>query len=313
MISIVIVNWKTPRLLSGCLDSLFADAGSRDFEIWVVDNASGDGSLAMLEERYPRVRVIANEENVGFARACNQAIARSSGRYVLLINPDTLAVGDAVSRLAEFMDANPQCGAVGPKILNPDGTLQLACRRSFPDPLAAFFRLSYLSRLFPRSKLMARYNLTFEDPDSLLEVDALSGSCMMVRRQAIETVGVLDEEWFMYGEEIDWCWRIKKAGWKVVYNPQAVIYHYHGAASRLRPVKATISLHHGMTLFYRKHVAPRYWAPFNALVYAGIWLRASIFVVAGVLRSLVLGRKEVPRDLLPPERLPQGAGPVRTP
>lgn len=304
-ISIVIVNWKTPRLLAGCLDSILADSRCHDFEIWVVDNASGDDSVSMLATRYPQVRVIANADNVGFPIACNQAIARCKSTYVLLINPDTLVVGDAVSKLADFMDGNPGCGAAGPKILNPDGTLQLACRRSFPDPLAAFCRITYLSRLFPRNKFMARYNLTYEDPDKLLEVDAISGSCMMIRRTAIEQVGMLDEEWFMYGEEIDWCWRLKQAGWKVFYNPQAVIYHYHGAASRLRPVKATISLHHGMTIFYRKHVAPRYWAPFNLLVYAGIWLRASIFVIAGLVRGFVLGKQEVPRDLLADERLPQ--------
>lgn len=298
-VSIVIVNWKTPKLLAGCLESVLADTGQRGFEISVVDNASADGSVEMVRERYPDVRLIANSENVGFPKACNQAIANVTGTYVLLLNPDTLVVGDAVSNLADFMDRVSDCGAAGPKVLNPDGSLQLACRRSFPDPLAAFFRVTYLSRLFPRHPLLARYNLTFADPDRILEVDGLSGSCMMVRRSVIDLVGMLDEEWFMYGEELDWCWRIKQAGLSVFYFPESVIYHYHGAASRLRPVKATIALHHGLHLFYRKHISSRYPAPFNWLVFSAIWLRAVVFVLIGFVRGLFFAHKEAPRDFFP--------------
>lgn len=278
-VSIVIVNWKTPELLAGCLDSICADCHSCDFEIWVVDNASGDYSLDMLAKDYPSVRVIANSENVGFARACNQVIPLATAPFVLLLNPDTVVVEGAITKLIEYMEANPQAGAAGPKVLNPDGTLQLACRRSFPSPEAAFYRLTYLSRLFPRHPLFARYNLTYADPDSQLDVDALSGSCMIVRKQAIDDIGLLDEDIFMFGEDIDWCWRLKQAGWRVTYLPSASLYHYHGAASRLRPVGATINLHKGMEVFYRKHLAQRYWAPFNALVYLAIWTRAAIYVV----------------------------------
>ncbi len=301
-VSIVIVNWKTPRLLANCLESVFSDSRSADFEVWVVDNASGDGSVEMLAERFPQVKVIANQANVGFPKACNQAIALSSGRFILLLNPDTLVVEDAISRLADFLDVRTDCGAVGPKILNRDGTLQLACRRAFPDPLAAFFRVTYLSRLFPGVPLFAKYNLTHKSPDELLEVDGLSGSCMMVRRAAADDVGLLDEEWFMYGEELDWCWRIKQSGRTIFYYPESIIYHYHGAASRLRPVRATIALHHGLHLFYRKNVAPKYWLPFNWLIYTAIWTRAAIFVLIGFLRSIVAGQKEAPRDLFVDDR-----------
>jgi GT2 family glycosyltransferase len=243
------------------------------------------------------VRLVANDENVGFSRACNQVIPLTSGKYVLLLNPDTVVVGDAVSRLADFMDENPRSGAAGPKVLNRDGTLQLACRRSFPDPAAAFFRLTYLSRLFPNNETIARYNMTFADEDQMLEVDALSGSCMMVRREAIDRIGLLDEDIFMFGEDIDWCWRIKQAGWTVHYAPQAAIYHYHGASSRLRPVGATINLHKGMEVFYRKHMAPKYWKPFNLLVYTGIWSRAGVFIVLGTVKRMFVDNKEAPRDL----------------
>jgi N-acetylglucosaminyl-diphospho-decaprenol L-rhamnosyltransferase len=284
-VSIVIVNWKTPELLADCLQSIRADVKSSGYEIWVVDNASGDGSVAMLEKDYPWVRLIANKVNVGFARACNQVIPFASAPYVLLLNPDTVVKPDAISLLADFLDANANCAAVGPQVLNPDGTLQLACRRSFPSPAAAFYRVTYLSKLFPKNPTFARYNLTNNDPTQQLDVDALSGSCMMVRKTVIDALGLLDEDIFMFGEDIDWCWRFKQNGWRVTYLPQSIVYHYHGASSRLRPVGATLNLHKGMEVFYRKHMAPKYWAPFNWAVYTAIWMRCIIFMGLAFLRS----------------------------
>jgi len=291
-VSIVIVNWKTPELLRGCLDSLLADRDAQGFEIWVVDNASGDESLEVLS-RYPRVHVVANASNVGFAKACNQVIPRAAGAYVLLLNPDTVVTDDAVSKLADHLDANPDCAAVGPRVLNPDGSLQLACRRSFPSPAVSFYRLSYLSRLFPRNRSLAGYNLTYADPEQELDVDALSGSAMMVRKSVIDEVGLLDEDIFMFGEDVDWCWRFKQRGWRVSYFPRAVIYHFHGASSRLRPARAAINLHKGMQVFYRKHLAHRYSAPFNALVYTAIWVRGGVFAILGFARSLLPRRRIV--------------------
>jgi len=293
-VSIVIVHWRTPELLIRCLDAVKLDSNASSFEILVVDNASGEASLALLKERFPYVNILANDENVGFSRACNQAIPRTTGQFVLLLNPDTEVQRDAISELLAFMRADEDCGACGPKVLNPDGSLQLACRRSFPSPKAAFFRLTYLSKLFPRSKLLSQYNLTYASPDRTLEVDALSGCCMMVRRSAINQVGLLDEDIFMFGEDIDWCWRIKQANWKIFYVPKAIVYHLHGAASRLRPVAATIDLHKGMEVFYRKHLAQKYWAPFNALVYAAIWIRALCFVLINLVRARLLKRLPEP-------------------
>jgi len=135
--------------------------------------------------------------------------------------------------------------------------------------------------------MLSRYNLTYADPDKCLAVDALSGSCMMVRRPVIDQIGLLDEDIFMFGEDIDWCWRMKEAGWQVYYLPEAVIYHLHGASSRLRPIGATIDLHKGMQVFYRKHLAQKYWAPFNALVYAAIWTRAFCFILINFLRAKI--------------------------
>jgi GT2 family glycosyltransferase len=285
-VSIVIVNWKTPKLLAGCLDSIAEDPKHGEFEIWVVDNNSGDDSVEMLARDYPHVKVLANNFNAGFSKGCNQVIPLCTAPYVLLLNPDTKVHECAISTLADYLDSNEQCGAVGPKVLNFDGTLQHACRRAFPDPAAAFFRVTYLSRLFPNNPTFSRYNYSFADPDEQLEVDALSGSCMMVRSEVVEKIGLLDEDIFMFGEDIDWCWRIKQAKWTVNYYPKAIVYHMHGAASRFRPIGTTIDLHRGMHVFYKKHLAQKYWAPFNLLVYAAIWSRAAIFVVVNWLRAV---------------------------
>ena len=285
-VSIVIVNWKTPKLLAECLDTIGADPRHAEFEIWVVDNNSGDDSVEMLGRDYPYIKVLANNFNAGFSKGCNQVIPLCTAPFILLLNPDTKVEDCAVSKLADFLDATPGCGAVGPKVLNYDGTLQHACRRAFPDPAAAFYRVTYLSRLFPNNPTFSRYNYSFADPDELLEVDALSGSCMMVRREVVEKIGLLDEDIFMFGEDIDWCWRIKQAKWTVFYYPKAVVYHIHGAASRFRPIGTTLDLHKGMHVFYKKHLAQKYWAPFNLLVYAAIWSRAAIFVVVNWLRAV---------------------------
>lgn len=294
-VSIVIVNWKTPQLLADCLDSISTrDRGYADFETFVVDNNSGDGSVEMLKERYPNVLLTENRDNVGFAVACNQVIPLANGQYILLLNPDTTITDNAISTMASFLDRRSEVGAVGPKVLNPDGTLQLACRRSFPSVSAAFFRLSYLSKLFPANEKIARYNLTHADPDEELEVDALSGSCLMVRKEVVDKIGLLDEDIFMFGEDIDWCWRIKENGWKVVYIPDSIIYHVHGASSRLRPIGATINLHKGMEVFYKKHLAKKYWALFNLLVYTAIWSRAALFILVNLIRGVVERRTDLP-------------------
>jgi N-acetylglucosaminyl-diphospho-decaprenol L-rhamnosyltransferase len=285
-VSIVIVNWKTPELLAECLNTLKDDPQHDGFELWVVDNNSGDDSVEMLGRDYPHIKVLANNFNAGFSKGCNQVIPLCTAPYIMLLNPDTKVQDRAVSKLADYLDTHPNCGAVGPKVLNYDGTLQHACRRAFPDPAAAFYRVTYLSRLFPNNPTFSRYNYSYADPDAELEVDALSGSAMMVRNEVVKKIGLLDEDIFMFGEDIDWCWRIKQTGCSVNYYPEAVVYHIHGAASRFRPIGTTIDLHKGMHVFYKKHLAQKYWAPFNLLVYAAIWSRAAIFVVVNWLRAV---------------------------
>jgi hypothetical protein len=301
---VIIINWKTPKLLADCLDSLKSDPNFSSFETIVVDNNSEDDSVPMLKRQYPAVKLIENPDNKGFSKAVNQAIPLCQGQYLLLLNPDAKVVGPAISVLSQYLDQNPGVGACGPKVLNADGTLQLACRRAFPTVAASFYRLSYLSRLFPKNPAFSKYNMTMADPDQLLEVDALSGSCMMIRSQVVEQIGLLDEDIFMFGEDIDWCWRVKESGSKVMYVPEAVVYHIHGASSRKRPVGTTINLHKGMEVFYRKHLAKSYSVPFNLLVYALIWARAALFILINVARGLTtFQEKELPPQEkgLPPQ------------
>jgi GT2 family glycosyltransferase len=285
-LSIVIVNYNTERLLSGCLESVYAGANGTPFDIWVVDNHSRDGSVSMLKSRFPRVRVIENNVNVGFSKANNLVISQSRADYILLLNPDTLIIGDAIERVVKFMNEHPQVGIAGCKVLNRDGTLQLACRRSIPTPRVAFYRLTGLSRLFPNSRTMAQYNLTYESPEQTHEVDAVSGAFLMIRRQVIEDIGPLDERFFMYGEELDWCLRAKRAGWTVMYYPAAEIVHYKGESTKYNSRKAAVEFYRAMYLFHQKHFARDHSPLTNGLIYTGIFCKA-----LGSWRSLLFRAK----------------------
>jgi GT2 family glycosyltransferase len=273
-LSIVIVNYNTERLLKDCLRSIYIGANGTPFDIWVVDNHSRDNSVPMVRAQFPNVRVIENRENVGFSRANNLVLAQSQADYVLLLNPDTLVIGDAIERVVKFMNEHPQVGIAGCKVLNRDGTLQLACRRSVPTPRVAFYRLTGLSRLFPNNKTLAKYNLTYESPDRTQEVDAVSGAFLMIRRQAVEDIGLLDERFFMYGEELDWCVRAKRAGWTVMYYPAAEIIHYKGESTKYNSRKAAVEFYRAMYLFHKKHFAKDYSPVTNGLIYAGILCKA---------------------------------------
>jgi N-acetylglucosaminyl-diphospho-decaprenol L-rhamnosyltransferase len=269
-VSVVIVNYKVRDLLRECLRSLEHDLSVLRGEVWVVDNASGDGSVQMVTAEFPRVRLIANERNVGYGAANNQAIRQACGRYILVLNPDTkLSPGAIVDTIAE-MEANPDIGALGPKLVLADGTLDRACRRSFPSPEVAFYRLFGMARLFPNHPRFARYNLLNVDEDTAIDVDSVVGAFMLVRREVVERVGMFDEAFQMYGEDLDWAFRIKEAGWRVRYHPQVVVLHYKGQSSRQRPGSSIHSFYDAMHIFYDKHYARQHSAPFNALVHLGI-------------------------------------------
>jgi N-acetylglucosaminyl-diphospho-decaprenol L-rhamnosyltransferase len=269
-VSVVIVNYKVRDLLRECLASLQPDLARLRGEVWVVDNASGDGSAEMVASEFPWVRLIASSWNRGYSAANNLAIRQARGRYVLVLNPDTkLPPGAIIDTIAE-MDAHPDIGALGPKLILADGTLDRACRRSFPSPEVAFYRLFGLMRLFPNHPRFAAYNLLNVSEDTPLDVDSVVGAFMLVRREVIETVGMFDEAFRLYGEDLDWAYRMKQAGWRVRYHPQVVVLHYKRQSTRQRPVSSIRAFYGAMRIFYDKHYARQHSVPFNALIRASI-------------------------------------------
>lgn len=280
-VSVVIVNYKVRDLLRDCLRSLEHDLGELRGEVWVVDNASGDGSVEMVKAEFPWVRLIPNEQNLGYGAANNQAIRQAGGRYILVLNPDTKLPPRAIVDTIAEMEAHPDIGALGPKLVLADGTLDRACRRSFPSPEVAFYRLFGLARLFPNHPRFARYNLLNVDEDTAVDVDSVVGAFMLVRREVVERIGVFDEAFRMYGEDLDWAYRIKQAGWRVRYHPRVVVLHYKGQSSRQRPVSSIRAFYDAMRIFYDKHYARQHSAPFNALIHLGI----SAYEAAVLLRN----------------------------
>jgi N-acetylglucosaminyl-diphospho-decaprenol L-rhamnosyltransferase len=277
-LGIVILNWNTRDLLRACLRSVFAARGDFTFQVCVVDNASTDGSATMVRAEFPQAQVIENATNGGYAAGNNvglRALGFGPGqthgpRYALLLNPDTVVPETALAGMLNYMDARSRCGAAGPKLVLPDGRLDLACRRSLGFD-AFVYRLLGLSRLFPRSRRFGRYNLTYLDPDQETAVGALVGAFMQVRREVIAQVGLLDEAFWMYGEDLDWAFAFQKAGWEVRYNPAVTVLHVKRAASR-QSRRAQIAFHEAMLYFYRKHYAAATPAPLRWLVEAGIHL-----------------------------------------
>jgi GT2 family glycosyltransferase len=290
-LSIVVLNYNTREHLAQCLQAIAAEGsttlsdGPIEAEVVVVDNASHDGSADMVEASFPWVRLIRAPRNGGFAYGNNLALRGISGDNVLLLNPDSLLPPGSLQLLLERATAHPEAGIVGPKLLRPDGSMHLACRRSFPTPSVAFYRLSGLSRLFPTSPMFGRYNLTYVDPDVPLEVDSVCGACMLIRRVVLERIGLLDERFFMYGEDLDWCLRTRAAGWTVRYEPAIVVQHQHGAASRQRALRTTFHFFRAMDLFYRKHYIHRYHPVVTGAVRTGIYGALALAMFRTLLTS----------------------------
>lgn len=253
-LTVIIVNYNVRSFLENALLSIHKAMLNIEGEIFVVDNASDDGSVELVQAKFPEVKLIINQTNIGFAAANNIALTQSSGKYILLINPDTIVQEDTLTSLIEYLENNPQIGLAGCKILNPDGSLQLACRRSIPTPWSAFTKVSGLSALFHNTKLFGKYNLTYLNPNETYEVEAVSGSFMFLRRDVYEKVGKLDESYFMYGEDLDWCYRIIKAGWKVVYYHKTQIIHYKGESTKQSNLDDIKMFYNAMHIFVRKHL-----------------------------------------------------------
>ncbi len=275
-LGIVIVNWNTRDLLKRCLQTVIASEGDFSCRVVVVDNASDDDSAAMVGRDFPSVDLIENRDNVGYPRGNNIGLRRlgyrgardvdeAAPRYALLLNPDTEVPPDALYQMIQFMDSRPDIGVAGPKLILKDGSLDLACRRGFPTPLVSFYHYSGLAKLFPRSRRFGRYNMTFADEDQDLEVDSVVGAYMQVRKTAIERAGLLDEAFFMYGEDLDWAYRVKQAGYKVWYHPAVIIHHVKRAASGKSP-KAQFEFWRAMLIFYRKHFRRRTIYPVHLMI-----------------------------------------------
>lgn len=252
-LSIIIVNFNVKEFLQNLLSSILKSTGRLSTEIIVIDNASDDGSVEIIREKFPSVKLIASEKNLGFGRANNLGLEISKGKFILLINPDTIVQEDTFQKLIAFFEKTPEAGLAGCKVLNSDGTLQLACRRSFPGPWTSFTKVTGLGKIFPKSRLFARYNMTYLDENQTYEVDAISGAFMMMRREVYEKVGGFDPQFFMYGEDLDLCYRIQKAGYKVYYLHETQIIHYKGESTKRSSLDETRVFYEAMHLFVKKH------------------------------------------------------------
>ena len=254
-LSIIIVNYNVKEFLQNLLHSAEKASSRISKEIIVIDNASDDGSVDIIKQKFPTVKLIENKNNIGFGSANNQGLKIAQGKYILFINPDCIVSENTFDKMISFFNEHPDCGLAGCKILNSDGSLQLACRRSFPGPWTSFTKVTGLSNLFPGSRIFARYNLTYLDENRTHEVDAVSGSFMMIKRDAYEKVGGFDDQFFMYGEDLDLCYRVQKAGFKVYYVPDTQIIHYKGESTKRSNLDETKLFYDAMHKFVKKHLS----------------------------------------------------------
>ena len=282
-LSIVIVAYNCLSWLRGCIASIAGGAGPTRFELIVVDNNSTDGTAEWVLDQCPDAQLIANAENAGFARACNQGTRVSRGRYVLFLNPDTVVHEGALARTLDYMESTVPLAAASCRVLRQDGSLDLSCKRSFPSPWDAFCRMSRLSRLFPNSRLFARYDARFLDEGRRQEVPLIDGCYMMVRRSALEDIGLFDEQFFMYAEEMDWCRRAHERGWKIGYDPSGTITHFKGETTRHTPFRMLYHFHRSMALYCRKHYGR--WNPLLLAIYPAIGFRLTVLTLVNLMRA----------------------------
>ena len=287
LISVIVVNYRVPDCLKEMIRSLQDAALFDKTEIIVVDNASGDCSQQLITSEFKEIKWIQLKNNIGFGKACNIGAQNARGEYILLLNPDTVVAQDTLSVAVNFMESNPGAGIMGPKILNPDGSLQPGCRRSFPTAEIAFYRFSGLSRLFPNSSRFGKYNLSYLDPEKSAEVDAISGSFMFIRRKLYMQIGGFDEQFFMYGEDLDLCWRIHESGYTVWYNPQTQIIHRKGRSSARNLIRSRIAFYEAMVIFSRKYRHKRGGFFPDWLIFFGILIQASLNIATTLIGHFI--------------------------
>lgn len=283
-LAVVVVNYKAGDILKDCLEALIKSQGVRqDMEIWVVDNASGDGSVSMIKNDFPQVKLIENSSNLGYAKANNIALKQINSRYILLLNPDCVVDENTIFFMLGFMDKYPKVGASTCLVVLADGQIDWACHRGFPNPWTALTYFLGWGKLFPKSQLFAQYHQTYKNLDETHEIDSPSGAFFLIRKQVMDQIGFLDEDYFMYGEDIDWSFRIKQGGWKIMYVPEVKAIHYKGISSGIKKhskelstanaetkLRSTRAFYEAMKIFYRKHYHSGYFFLINWLVYLAI-------------------------------------------
>lgn len=287
-LSVIIVNYNVLHFLEQCLYSVREACSAIDAEIFVVDNNSVDGSCHMVRNKFPEVTLIENNENLGFAKANNQAIRQANGQYILLLNPDTLVKEDCFSRCIRFMDKNPQAGALGVKMIDGKGRFLPESKRALPTPAVAFYKIFGFSRLFPASRRFSRYYLGHLHPDKIHEVDVLTGAFMLLRKEALDSVGLLDEDYFMYGEDIDLSYRISLAGYKNYYFPETTIIHYKGESTKKGSINYIKTFYQAMIIFARKHFQDKWACSFSFLIRMAIGFRAMLSVAKRFVSAVFL-------------------------
>jgi GT2 family glycosyltransferase len=287
-LSVIIVNYNVQHFLEQCLHSVRKASKNANIEIFVVDNNSVDGSVQMVKEKFPEVILIENKRNTGFSYANNQAIRVSTGEYVLLLNPDTVVEEDTFEKVIGFMDSHPEAGGLGVKMLDGKGNFLPESKRGLPTPSVAFYKIFGFSRIFPRSKTFGRYHLGFLDKDKTHQVEILSGAFMLMRRSVLDKVGLLDETFFMYGEDIDLSYRILQGGYKNYYFPETRIIHYKGESTKKSSVNYVFVFYRAMVIFANKHFSQNNAKLFSFLINIAIYLRAGMAIAVRFLKSIAL-------------------------
>ncbi len=287
-LSIVIVNYNVKYFLEQCLHAVRKASQNLTSEIFVVDNNSVDGSCAMMREKFPDVHLIENNENLGFSKANNQAIRLAAGRYILLLNPDTVIEEDTLEKCVDYMDKNPDAGTLGVKMIDGKGNFLPESKRSFPTPRIAFYKMFGLSRLFPKSRVFSKYHLGYLDENQVNNVEVLPGAFMMLRKTALDKVGLLDEDFFMYGEDIDISYRLIKAGYRNIYYPKTTIIHYKGESTRKGSMNYVVTFYNAMIIFARKHFSRRMAKSYIMLINLAIYLRAFLAMARRFFKNIAV-------------------------
>lgn len=287
-LSVVIVNYNVKHFLEQCLHSVRKAARDLGCEVFVVDNNSVDGSVAMVEEKFPEVRVIANKDNRGFSKANNQAIRIATGDYVLLLNPDTIVEDDTFVKIVRFMDEHPDAGGLGVKMVDGKGKFLPESKRGLPTPAVAFYKIFGLAGFFPKSKIFGQYHLTYLDVDKIHQVDVLSGAFMLIRKPVLDKIGGLDESYFMYGEDIDLSYRITQEGYKNYYFPETRIIHYKGESTKKSSINYVLVFYQAMIIFAQKHFSQKNAKLFSLLINMAIYFRAFLAIMRRVSGKVFL-------------------------